>query len=79
VIRRASELLAEFEQRPQGKRRVQAAPQPEPPSKAAQLSLFDIAPNPAIEMLRRLNINELSPIEAMTKLYELQQLALREG
>jgi hypothetical protein len=26
-------------------------------------------------MLRRLNVNELSPIEALTKLYELQKLA----
>jgi len=40
-----------------------------------QLSLFDVAPSPAIEMLRRLNVNELSPIEALTKLYELQRLA----
>ncbi len=28
-------------------------------------------------MLRRLNVNELSPIEALTKLYELQKLAQR--
>jgi DNA mismatch repair protein MutS len=41
----------------------------------AQFSLFDVAPSPAIEMLRRLNVNELSPIEALTKLYELQRLA----
>jgi DNA mismatch repair protein MutS len=42
-----------------------------------QLSLFDLAPNPLIEMLRRLNVNELSPLEALTKLYELQRLANR--
>jgi DNA mismatch repair protein MutS len=39
------------------------------------LSLFDIAPNPVVEYVKRLNINELSPIEALTKLYELQKLA----
>jgi hypothetical protein len=26
-------------------------------------------------MLRRMNVNELTPIEALTKLYELQKLA----
>jgi DNA mismatch repair protein MutS len=40
-----------------------------------QLSLFDVAPNPVVEYLKRLNVNELTPIEAMTKLYELQKLA----
>jgi len=42
---------------------------------SGQLSLFEVASSPAIEMLRRLNVNELSPIEALTKLYELQRLA----
>jgi hypothetical protein len=40
-----------------------------------QLSLFEVAPNPLIEMVRRMNVNELSPLEALTKLYELQKLA----
>jgi len=26
-------------------------------------------------MLRRMNVNELTPLEALTKLYELQKLA----
>lgn len=42
---------------------------------AGQSSLFDLAPNPVVEYLKRLNVNELSPIEALTKLYELQKLA----
>jgi DNA mismatch repair protein MutS len=46
-------------------------PQPAP----VQPSLFDVAPNPVVEYLKRLNVNELTPIEAMTKLYELQKLA----
>jgi DNA mismatch repair protein MutS len=84
VIRRASELLADLEQRPtNGERRArngdaQGAPQAsnlKPQAASGQLSLFDVAPGPAIEMLRRLNVNELSPIEALTKLYELQKLA----
>jgi DNA mismatch repair protein MutS len=45
------------------------------PQAPGQLSLFDTAPDPAMELLRRLNINELSPIEALNKLYELQKLA----
>jgi DNA mismatch repair protein MutS len=84
VIRRASELLAELERggqatgdRVQGTGRAAAVPTPNPqlPTPAQQLGLFDLAPSPLIEMLRRLNVNELTPIEALTKLYELQKLA----
>jgi DNA mismatch repair protein MutS len=83
VIRRASELLAELEQtgEPRTKSRRTAEPQNsktgngQRTSDNGQLSLFEVAPNPLIEMLRRLNVNELSPLEALTKLYELQKLA----
>ena len=85
VIRRANELLAKLEQyrrAPHPNGAAAAMPQPErkrrevvPPEQIGQLALFDIAPSPAIELLRRLNINELTPLEALTKLYELQQLA----
>jgi DNA mismatch repair protein MutS len=86
VIRRASELLTELETRGEqaaGSSNGQAAPaeqaapakQHAPPAGGAQLSLFDIAPNPVVEYVKRLNINELTPIEALTKLYELQKLA----
>lgn len=40
-----------------------------------QRSLFDVAPDPVVEYLKRLNVNELSPIEALNKLYELQRIA----
>jgi DNA mismatch repair protein MutS len=83
VLRRASELLATHEQRrkveqpaaveltaPRDQQRVAAAP-----SNSDQLSLFDLAPNPVVEMLKRLNVNELTPLEALTKLYELHKLA----
>ncbi|MCU0491518.1 MAG: DNA mismatch repair protein MutS [Chloroflexaceae bacterium] len=53
----------------------QASGQPAAPN--GQLSLFDIAPNPVVEYLKRLNINELTPLEALTKLYELQKIANR--
>lgn len=79
VIRRATELLAAFER---GTRRVPTTSQdPDPALTSArgerQPSLFDAAPNPVITYLRRLRVNELSPIEALNTLYELQQLALR--
>lgn len=93
VIRRASELLVELENRGQGQSKStrstngqepverEVVPAAEPtapppsPDPAPPPSLFDIAPNPVVEYLKRLNVNELTPIEAMTKLYELQKLA----
>jgi DNA mismatch repair protein MutS len=61
---------------------VRAQPEPNgarasghlPPATSPQLSLFDLAPSPVVEYLRRLNINELTPLEAMNKLSELQRL-----
>ncbi len=44
-------------------------------SSGAQLSLFELAPSPVLEYLRRLRINELTPLEALIKLSELQKLA----
>jgi DNA mismatch repair protein MutS len=44
---------------------------------SGQLSLFDLAPNPVVELIRRLNINDLTPLEALNKLAELQRLAGR--
>ena len=83
VIKRASELLAELERPTTDDRRPTAkdrpgpsqAPSSKPQAPAAQLGLFDLAPSPVVEMLRRMNVNELTPIEALTKLYELQRLA----
>ena len=49
------------------------APGP-PPSPSPQLSLFDLTPSPVVEYLRRLNINELTPLDALNKLSELQRL-----
>ncbi len=84
VIRRAAELLAELETRPASTAVAEADEQAPPPAAApakaqapphAAPSLADAAPRPVIEYLKRLNVNELTPIEAMTKLYELQKLA----
>lgn len=82
VIRRASALLADLEgQRP-------ASSPAQPPTSPAlvvvpaqetaqgmQLSFFDLAPHPVVEYLRRLRIEELTPLEALNRLAELQRLA----
>jgi DNA mismatch repair protein MutS len=84
VTKRASELLAELESGAQSTehgarngdgRDLAQASSLTPQAPGGQLSLFDLAPSPVVEMLRRLNVNELTPIEALTKLYELQKLA----
>ncbi len=82
VIRRARELLAEFE------RHLEAAA--EPATSAAggqgrgrrarvvppgQLPLFGAPPNPVVEDLKNLAIDEMSPLEALSKLYELRKRA----
>jgi DNA mismatch repair protein MutS len=82
VIRRASELLAELEG--QAARTPKPKPAPAPalpdvgPAANGQLSLFDMAPNPVVTYLRTLDINALTPMDAMMKLYELQKLAKGE-
>jgi len=52
-----------------------AAP-PSPPQ--FQLSLFG-APDPVVDELRALDVESLSPLEAITKLYELKQKATGAG
>lgn len=72
VVERARELLEQLEQAGSGF---------EPPAEKRrkhnpmQLKMFDDAPNPALSALRALEVDTLSPIEALTKLYELKRLA----
>lgn len=79
VVRRAGEILAELEaggaHAPQrGSSRRAAAPAPP----QFQLSLFG-APDPVVDELRTLDVESLSPLEAITKLYELKQKVAGEG
>jgi len=67
VISRAKELLQELEA--QGSDFTPLGKQPR------QKKLFEDAPHPAVAQLHSLDINQLSPIDAITKLYELQRLA----
>jgi len=72
VIRRAQELLRELE----SGERVQAQKEKREEG-PAQLSLF-IQRDPVLDALKSLDVNSLSPLEALMKLYELQKLARGE-
>jgi DNA mismatch repair protein MutS len=65
VVERARELLAQLE-RDSSDFRVRT-PQ--------QMSFLEQPPHPALEALQALSVDEMSPIEALTKLYELKRMA----
>jgi DNA mismatch repair protein MutS len=77
VVHRAYEVLEELE----GDRDKESTRRPlkprHPSQPAPQLSLFG-QKSPLLEELAKLDINSLTPLEALTKLYELQKKA-REG
>ncbi|MGQ9501265.1 MAG: DNA mismatch repair protein MutS [Anaerolineae bacterium] len=77
VINRAQEILAQLEQ---GRAQPGLAASSTRPAEggvpyAVQLPLFPSAAHPALEALRQLDVNGMTPLEALSKLYELQQLA----
>jgi len=72
VIRRAQELLRELE----SGERVHV-PKEKREAGPAQLALF-VERDPVLDALKSLDINSLSPLEALMKLYELQKLAKGE-
>jgi DNA mismatch repair protein MutS len=72
VLARAREVLAELESErtvehlePPGRRRARA---PKPPTN--QLPLFGSEPHPVLEELRRLELEKLSPLEALNRIAE---------
>lgn len=75
VVHRAGQILGSFESRGDGEWEVPEAPAPG----VVQLRLFDdVGPHPVIEALRSLDVMRLTPIEAICKLHELQQMAREE-
>ncbi len=72
VIDRARQLLHELEEQGSSFELPTAKKKKVNP---AQLAMFDDSPHPVMQMLRALDINDLSPIEALTKLYELKRMA----
>ena len=77
VIHRAEEILAELEQKGDAKARRKAMQEIATPT-VMQMTLFAAEQNPLIEEIKQLAIDELTPIEAIGKLYELQEKA-RKG
>jgi DNA mismatch repair protein MutS len=82
LTRRAREILTELERGPvaevmRGRRRAMAKPVPEA-SSALQLTLF-APPSPAETALAEIDVESLTPLEALTKLYELKRLAAKRS
>ncbi len=70
VVERARELLLKLEQ---GGSDFSLR---KPNMQHQQLSFFDVPENPAIGALRGLEVDSLSPLEALTKLYELKRMVV---
>ena len=77
VIRRARELLSDLERRmdPPGGEATALRGRLRPGRRvgAEQLPLFAPPVHPVVEQLKSLRVDELSPLEALSKLYELQK------
>ncbi|HEU5376506.1 MAG TPA: DNA mismatch repair protein MutS [Ktedonobacteraceae bacterium] len=74
VIHRAEEILAELEQKGDERTRRKTMRNMQAPT-LMQMTLFSAEQHPLIEDLKHLAIDELTPIEAISKLYELQRRA----
>ena len=59
---------------PQGKTSACAPAAAAPAADAGQMSLGDLGAVQAAERLRRVDVNTLTPIEAMNLVYELKQM-----
>jgi DNA mismatch repair protein MutS len=74
VINRATEILSELEDHydwQEKRRRVGEVA-------VRQLPLFSTEPHPVVEEIRQLKVDEMSPLEAISALYELQRGAVEE-
>ena len=68
VITRAREILAELEQ---GGPQTAPAPQKEPPD---QVSMLDLTAQQVCDALQKIQVETLTPIEAMNQLYQLRKM-----
>jgi len=74
VVNRAAEILEDLERSgAAGPRRLSEAPARRGKPAATQVSLFAEV-HPVVEALRRLDVNGLTPLDALNRLYELQKL-----
>ncbi len=75
VIHRAEEILEDLERKGEARSRRRAMREMTLPP-ALQLTLFGSSePDPLVEELKALAVDEMTPLEAIGKLYELQQRA----
>lgn len=75
VVHRAEEILADLEESgAAGPKRLFEVESRRGKPAALQVSLFGEA-HPAVEALRTLDVNALTPLDALNRLYELQKLA----
>jgi DNA mismatch repair protein MutS len=74
VIHRAEEILTELERKGDERSRRKAMREMATPT-VMQMTLFSAEQNPLVEEMKQLAIDELTPIEAISKLYELQRRA----
>ncbi len=72
VVERARELLHELETQGSTFELPSSKKKKENPD---QRKMFDDEPNPAVTALKGLNVDDLSPIQALTRLYELKRMA----
>lgn len=79
VIARAREVLTALEQNGASATGIPSDRAVIPThAESLQLKLFDIAEHPVVEELRQLDITTMTPVEALTTLYNLQKRATRE-
>ncbi len=78
VIHRAQEILEELERKGDAKMRRKAMRDITMPV-AWQMTLLESETHPLLEEIKNLAIDELTPIEAISKLYELQQKVRRDS
>jgi len=69
VIERAKQVLHTLESDPQPSTLNPQSPIPPP----VQLKLFDTEPHPVVEELKSLDLDEMTPIQALNKLNELKK------
>ena len=71
VIRRAKKILADLEKgKPEAAKPVEKPAQPQ----EEQVSLLDLGAQAVADKLRNLNVNTLTPIEALNAIYEMQKM-----
>lgn len=80
VVERARELLKHLEDQGSDFKLPSATATPQSSKQkaveaAGQMRLFNEPLNPALDALRKMEIDNLSPLEALTKLYELKRMA----